>query len=138
MTTNLKGLFSMSKLGVKHMLKARKGSIINLSSVVGQTGKCRSGQLLRLKKADSSHSPRVSPAKLRREISPSMHCPSYIETDMTDAISAEFKTTLLANIPLGRLGSVNDIAQAALYLASEGATYLTGQVLAVNGGHVQV
>lgn len=134
MATNLKGAFLMSKTAVKHMLKARKGAIINLSSVVGQIGNAGQVNYAASKGGLIAFTKSLAREVASRNITVNAIAPGYIETDMTESLSAEMKETLKANIPLGRLGAVSDIAHAALYLASEGATYVTGQVLAVNGG----
>ncbi|MBL8991767.1 MAG: 3-oxoacyl-ACP reductase FabG [Spirochaetia bacterium] len=134
MNTNLKGAFLMSKTAVKHMLKARKGAIINLSSVVGQMGNAGQVNYAASKGGLIAFTKSLAREVASRNITVNAIAPGYIETDMTESLSPEMKETLKANIPLGRLGAVSDIAQAALYLASEGATYVTGQVLAVNGG----
>ncbi len=134
MNTNLKGAFLMSKIAVKHMIKARKGSIINLSSVVGQIGNAGQVNYAASKGGLIAFTKSLAREVASRNVTVNAIAPGYIETDMTESLSPEMKDTLKANIPLGRLGTTADIAQAALYLASDGASYVTGQVLAVNGG----
>lgn len=134
--TNLSSVFRMCKLVIKPMVKARKGRIINISSVVGITG--NAGQVnYSASKAGLLGMTRSLARELgSRSITVNAIAPGFIESDMTDALPDAQKDKLKGEIALGRLGSPNDIAQTCLFLASDGAAYITGQTISVNGGMV--
>lgn len=136
--TNLKGAFLMCKAAIRIMLKARSGRIINVASVVALIGNPGQANYSASKGGLISLTKSLAREVASRSITVNAIAPGYIETDMTSDLTPEVKAQLLANIPLGRLGSGRDIAQAALFLAGEGAAYLTGQVLSVNGGLAMV
>jgi 3-oxoacyl-[acyl-carrier protein] reductase len=134
--TNLKGAFLFIQAFSRAFLKQRSGRIINISSVIGligNAGQCNyaasKAGLLGLTKA-------VAREFASRGITVNALAPGFIETDMTAGLSEELKTELLKRIPLNTLGRPDDIAHAALFLAGPGARYVTGQVLAVDGGMV--
>lgn len=129
---NLKGTFNLLRHAAPLMLKQRSGAIINVSSVVGQAG--NSGQVnYAASKAGLIGMTKSAARELAtRGVTVNAIAPGYIESDMTDVLSEEIKNALIENIPLGRIGQAEEIAQAAIYLAQ--AKYVTGQVLAVNGG----
>lgn len=133
-SVNLKGAFLMSKAASKLMLKARAGRIINISSVVGQSG--QAGQA----NYSASKAGLIGLTKsLAREFAPrgvlvNAVAPGFIRTRMTDGLKDEAKTKISEMIPLGRMGEPAEVAKAALFLAGEDSAYITGQVLAVNGG----
>ena len=135
-STNLSSVFRMSKLVIKPMVKARKGRIINISSVVGITG--NAGQVnYSASKAGLLGMTRSLARELgSRSITVNAIAPGFIESDMTDALPDAQKDKLKGEIALGRLGIPDDIAQACLFLASDGAGYITGQTISVNGGMV--
>ena len=135
-STNLSSVFRMSKLVIKPMIKARKGRIINISSVVGITG--NAGQVnYSASKAGLLGMTRSLARELgSRSITVNAIAPGFIESDMTDALPDAQKDKLKGEIALGRLGSPDDIAQTCLFLASDGAGYITGQTISVNGGMV--
>ena len=135
-STNLSSVFRMSKLIIKPMIKARKGRIINISSVVGITG--NAGQVnYSASKAGLLGMTRSLARELgSRSITVNAIAPGFIESDMTDALPDAQKDKLKGEIALGRLGSPDDIAQTCLFLASDGAGYITGQTISVNGGMV--
>ena len=135
-STNLSSVFRMSKLVIKPMVKARKGRIINISSVVGITG--NAGQVnYSASKAGLLGMTRSLARELgSRSITVNAIAPGFIESDMTDALPDAQKDKLKGEIALGRLGSPDDIAQTCLFLASDGAGYITGQTISVNGGMV--
>jgi 3-oxoacyl-[acyl-carrier protein] reductase len=136
LNTNLKGAFLFTQALSRSFLKQRSGRIINISSVIGligNAGQCNyaasKAGLLGLTKA-------VAREFASRGITVNALAPGFIETDMTAGLSAEMKTELLERIPLRLLGRAEDVAEGALYLASPGARYVTGQVLAIDGGMV--
>jgi 3-oxoacyl-[acyl-carrier protein] reductase len=136
LNTNLKGAFLFTQAFSRSFLKQRSGRIINISSVIGligNAGQCNyaasKAGLLGLTKA-------VAREFASRGITVNALAPGFIETDMTAGLSAEMKTELLERIPLRVLGRADDVAEGALYLASPGARYVTGQVLAIDGGMV--
>ena len=133
---NLKGAFNGIKSVTRIMMKARSGRIINISSVVGLTG--NSGQAnYAASKAGLIGLSKASAKELSsRGITVNCIAPGYINTDMTANITDENKENLYSQIPLGRIGNPNDIATAALFLASDEAGYITGQTLTVDGGMV--
>ncbi len=132
--TNLKGAFACTRAAAKVMSKQRFGRIINISSVVGEMGNpgqanyCASkAGLIGLTKSNALE-------LARRNVTVNAITPGFIVTDMTDELSDKQKEELNSQIPLGRLGEADDVAQAVLFLASGQAGYITGQVLGVNGG----
>ena len=133
---NLKGAFNGIKSVTRIMMKARSGRIINISSVVGLTG--NSGQAnYAASKAGLIGLSKASAKELSsRGITVNCIAPGYINTDMTANITDENKENLYSKIPLGRIGNPNDIATAALFLASDEAGYITGQTITVDGGMV--
>ena len=134
--TNLSSVYRMCKLVVKPMVKARKGRIINISSVVGITG--NAGQVnYSASKAGLLGMTRSLARELgSRSITINAVAPGFIESDMTNALPEEQKDKLKGEIALGRLGTPDDIAQTCLFLASDAASYITGQTISVNGGMV--
>ncbi len=134
--TNLSSVFRMSKLVIKPMVKARSGRIINISSVVGITG--NAGQVnYAASKAGLLGMTRSLARELgSRSITINAIAPGFIESDMTDALPEDQKNKIKGEISLGRLGTPDDIAQTCLFLASDGAAYITGQTISVNGGMV--
>ncbi|MBS4169187.1 3-oxoacyl-[acyl-carrier-protein] reductase [Parachlamydia sp. AcF125] len=136
MDTNVKSCYNLCKSLARTMVKARKGKIINISSVIGLTG--NAGQV----NYASSKAALIGFTKaLAKELAPRNICvnciaPGFIETRMTDVMTEPQRKAILDTIPLGRMGTPDDIAQAALYLASPASNYMTGQVLVIDGGMV--
>ncbi|HXC39155.1 MAG TPA: 3-oxoacyl-ACP reductase FabG, partial [Burkholderiales bacterium] len=132
--TNLKSVFRLSKAVLRGMMKARGGRIINVTSVVGSAG--NPGQMnYSAAKAGIAGMTRSLAREIgSRNITVNCVAPGFIDTDMTRALPDAQKEALLGQIPLGRLGSVADVAAAVVYLASPAAAYVTGSTLHVNGG----
>ena len=134
MSTNLKSVYRLSKAVLRGMMKARYGRIINITSVIGAMGNAGQTNYAAAKSGVAGFSRALAREVGSRNITVNCVAPGFIETDMTRALSEERRTALLAQIPLGRLGSVDDVAQAVLFLASRGSSYVTGCTLHVNGG----
>ena len=134
METNLRAVFRLSRAVMRGMMKARWGRIINITSVVGASGNPGQANYAAAKAAVVGMSKSLAREIGSRNITVNCVAPGFIDTDMTRALPDEQRKALLAQIPLGRLGSVEDIAAAVAYLASPGADYVTGTVLHVNGG----
>ena len=136
LNTNLKGAFSFTKAFSRAFLKQRSGRIINLSSVIGLIGNAGQCNYAASKAGLIGFTKSIAREFASRGVTANAIAPGFIETDMTSVLTEEMKTELLKRIPLNFLGKADDIASAALYLASPGARYVTGQVLTVDGGMV--
>jgi len=134
--TNLKGAFLVTKAFSRAMIKARTGKIINVSSVIGLIGNAGQCNYAASKAGLIGFTQSAAKELAGRGITVNAIAPGFIETDMTAELKPEMKEALLKQIPLGCLGQSDDIAGAALYLASPAARYVTGQVLTVDGGMV--
>jgi len=132
--TNLTASFALSQAAIKPMLKQRSGRIINISSVVGQTGNAGQANYAASKAGLIGFSKALARELASRNITVNVVAPGLIETDMTKAITEKAHVDWTSQIPLGRLGTTADVAAAVCFLASDEASYITGQVLAVNGG----
>jgi 3-oxoacyl-[acyl-carrier protein] reductase len=132
--TNLTGTFLMTQAMLSPMLKARWGRIINITSVVGQTGQAGQANYAASKAGVIGLTKSLARELASRNITANAVAPGYIETAMTAVLDEKQRTSMLAQIPLGRAGSDADIAGAVCFLASEEAAYITGHVLDVNGG----
>jgi len=134
LAVNLKGAFNFCKAVVPSMVKKRRGRIINMSSVVGAMGNAGQVNYAASKAGLIGLTKALAREVAARGVTVNAVAPGFIDTAMTQALSEKVKTALLQQIPAGRLGDVNDIVEATLFLASSGAGYITGQVLHVNGG----
>lgn len=132
--TNLSSVFRLSRGVLKGMMKARTGRIINITSVVGFMGNPGQVNYVAAKAGMVGFSKALAREVGSRNITVNCVAPGFIETDMTKSLSAEQVAKLVENVPLGRLGQVNDIAAAVLFLASPAASYVTGNTIHVNGG----
>ena len=134
MDTNLKSVFRLSKLVLRPMMKARFGRIINITSVVGSMGNAGQVNYAAAKAGVVGFSKSLAKEVGSRNITVNCIAPGFIDTDMTRGLPEEQKNALLAHVPLGRFGLAGEIGAAAAFLASEGAAYVTGNTLHVNGG----
>jgi len=134
--TNLKGPFLVTKLAARGMIKRRWGRIVNITSVVGLMGNKGQANYAASKAGLIGFTKAVARELASRNVTVNAVAPGYIDTELTRNISEEAKQTLQAAIPLARLGTGHDVAAAVLFLASDLASYITGQVLVVDGGMV--
>ena len=134
--TNLKGIFHCTKLVSKLMMKKRSGRIVNMASVVGVTGNAGQANYAAAKAGVIGFSKSIAKELASRGITVNMVAPGYIETDMTAVLPDKVREAMTANVPLGRGGKPEDVANAVLFLVSDEASYITGQVLHVDGGMV--
>jgi 3-oxoacyl-[acyl-carrier protein] reductase len=135
---NLTGAFRLSRAVIKGMMKNRTGRIINIASVVGVMGNAGQTNYVASKAGLIGFSKALAQEVASRGITVNTIAPGFISTPMTEKLNEAQKNAMLARIPLGVFGTGEDIAAAALYLASDGAKYVTGQTLHVNGGMVMV
>jgi 3-oxoacyl-[acyl-carrier protein] reductase len=134
LNTNLTSVYRLSKAVLRGMMKARGGRIISIASVVGLTGNPGQANYAAAKAGIIGFTKSLAREVGSRAITCNVVAPGFIDTDMTRSLSEEQRTQLAAQIPLGRLGSGDDIAAAVLYLASPAGAYVTGETLSVNGG----
>jgi 3-oxoacyl-[acyl-carrier protein] reductase len=132
--TNLNSMYRMCRGAIKGMVKKRWGRIINISSVVGATGNPGQANYCATKAGVIGFSKSLALEVGKRNITVNNIAPGFIATDMTDALETAQKDKILANIPMNRLGSAQEIAQVADFLASDAASYISGQTIHVNGG----
>jgi 3-oxoacyl-[acyl-carrier protein] reductase len=131
---NLRGAFYCTKLVLKPMMKARKGSVVNISSVVGHTGNPGQTNYTATKAGIEGFSRSLALELSSRNIRSNCVAPGFIESDMTHELTEEQKEKMFSKIPLGKIGSAQDVANAVAFLLSESSSYITGHTLHVNGG----
>ena len=131
---NLKGTFNCTKAVVRHMSKQKSGKIVSIASVVGEMGNAGQGNYAASKAGVIGFTKTIAREFAQRGINVNAIAPGYIETPMTEALPDKVKEDLKRLIPMDRLGKPEDVAEAVLFLVSESANYITGQVLNVNGG----
>lgn len=134
MSTNMTSIFRVSKACLRGMMKAKRGRIISIASVVGVTGNAGQANYSAAKAGVIGFSKSLAREVGSRGITVNVVAPGFIDTDMTRALPEAQRDALLGQIPLGRLGSAAEIANAVSFLASPGAAYITGETLHVNGG----
>lgn len=134
LNVNLRGVFLTTREAAKIMMKQKEGSIINISSVVGIMGNPGQANYAASKAGVIGFTKAVARELAGRNITVNAVAPGFIETDMTRKLQENAKSTLMAQIPLGRLGQPEDVAETVLFLSSPGARYITGQVILVDGG----
>ena len=134
--TNLKGAFNFTKTLTRPFIKQRSGRIINIASVIGLIGNAGQSNYAASKAALIGFTKSVAKELAPRGITANAIAPGFIETDMTAALDDKVRESIIGNVPLGRFGSPDDIAHAAVFLALEASGYITGQVLTVDGGMV--
>jgi 3-oxoacyl-[acyl-carrier protein] reductase len=134
LSINLKGAFLCTKSALKYMSKQRSGTIINIASIVGAMGNAGQANYVASKAGLIGLTKTIAREYSNRNVTANAVAPGFIDTAMTQALSEQVRTDLAKQIPLGRLGSSEDVANAVRFLASPAAAYITGQVIHVNGG----
>lgn len=137
-STNLSGVYRLSKACLRGMMKAKKGRIINIASVIGIMGNAGQANYAAAKAGIIGFSKSLAREIGSRNITVNVVAPGFIDTDMTRVLSEDQRTAMLQQVPLGRLGDGDDIANAVVFLASPAAAYVTGETLHVNGGMLMV
>lgn len=135
---NLKATFILNREAIKKMIKRKYGRIINISSIVGVMGNAGQANYVASKAGIIGMSKSLAAEVAGRGVNVNCVAPGFIETPMTDVLTDEQKSKMLANIPAGRMGLPIDIANSIVFLASKEASYITGQTLHVNGGMLMV
>ena len=138
LAVNLKGAYNCIRAVSKTMVKQRFGRIINLSSVVGVMGNAGQANYVASKAGLIGLTKSVARELGSRNITVNAVAPGFIQTEMTESLPEKVKAEMMAQIPLGRFGTPEEVAQAVAFLASEAATYITGQVIHINGGMLMV
>ena len=133
---NLKGTFLFSRAVAKYMMKQRSGAIVNIASVIGLIGNAGQCNYAASKAGVIALTKSTAKELASRGVRVNAIAPGFISSKMTDALSQEVRDQMMANIPLARFGEPSDIAKAVVFLASDEASYVTGQTLSVNGGMV--
>lgn len=132
--TNLTGTYNLSKVFIKNMVKNRNGRIINISSVSGLMGNPGQVNYASSKSALNGFTKSLAKEVGSRNITVNSVAPGFIDTDMTSFLDSQARLDVIKNIPLGRFGHVDDISKVVMFLASDNASYITGQIISVDGG----
>lgn len=132
--TNLKSVFNYSKAVIRPMMKQRNGSIINISSIIGLTGNAGQANYAASKAGMIAFSKSMAKELASRNIRVNSIAPGYITTDMTDKLDEKTLESIKSATPLGRAGSPEDVAHAVIFLASDAATFITGETIKIDGG----
>ena len=133
---NLRGAFLCSKYAIPHLIKQRSGRVINMSSVVGLSGNPGQANYAAAKAGLIGLTKAVAREVASRNVTVNALAPGYITTAMVEELSEENQAKILARIPMGRFGTPEDVAEAVVFLCSDGASYITGQVLTIDGGMI--
>ena len=133
---NLRGAFLCTKYAMTHMIRQRSGRVVNMSSVVGLSGNPGQANYAAAKAGLVGLTKAVAREVASRNVTVNALAPGYITTAMVDELSEDNQAKILANIPMGRFGTPEDVAEAVIFLCSDGASYITGQVLTIDGGMI--
>jgi 3-oxoacyl-[acyl-carrier protein] reductase len=136
LAVNLKGAFNFTKAAAKIMMKQRDGRIVNMASIIGIMGNAGQANYAASKGGLIAFTKTVAKELASRNVRANAIAPGFIQTDMTARLSDEIKSEMLKFVPLGKFGTVHDVANLALFLASDDSAYITGQVVQVDGGMV--
>ena len=134
MDVNLRGTFLCTKYVMPHLIRQRRGRVVNISSVVGLSGNPGQANYAAAKAGLIGFTKAVAREVASRNVTINAVAPGYITTGMVETLSADTQKQILDRIPMGRFGAAEDVAEAVLFLCSEGAGYITGQVLTIDGG----
>ena len=136
MDVNLRGTFLCSRYAMTHMIKQRQGRIVNVSSVVGISGNPGQANYAAAKAGLIGFTKAVAREVASRNVTVNAVAPGFVTTGMVEDLSEEARNQILGRIPMGRFGTARDVAEAVLFLCSDGASYITGQVLTIDGGMI--
>ena len=136
MNVNLRGAFLCTRYAMTHMIRQRSGRVINMSSVVGLSGNPGQANYAAAKAGLVGLTKAVAREVASRNVTVNALAPGYITTAMVDELSEETQDKILSTIPMGRFGTPDDVAEAVIFLAGDGASYITGQVLTIDGGMI--
>lgn len=131
---NLKGTFNCTRVAARHMMKQRGGAIVNIASIVGVTGNAGQANYVASKAGIIGLTKTVAKELAARGVTVNAVAPGFIATDMTDALPENIRNQMVGQVPLGRAGTPEDVANLVAFLASEQAAYITGQVIHISGG----
>ncbi len=134
LNTNLRGTFLVTKAVLKPLLKAKKGSIVNITSVIGQTGNAGQSNYAASKAGTEAFSKSVALEVASRGIRVNCVAPGFIKTEMTDVLTEDQKKMMLSKIPMERVADAEEVAESVAFLLSDSSRYITGHTLSVNGG----